>query len=89
MYAVSPEKAMLYAQVTDGNLGRAVELAADEDHDDISQRATGFLLFKSLFLESAPDAVSRMLEFIDQSRGGGVALCCSGVRWCAIAPITR
>lgn len=62
-YGLSPEKAMLYAQVTDGNLGRAVELAADEDHDDISQRATGFLLFKSLFLESAPDAISRMLEF--------------------------
>ncbi|MCM2271782.1 MAG: hypothetical protein NDJ18_04415 [candidate division Zixibacteria bacterium] len=62
-YSLSPEKAMLYAQVTDGNLGRAVELAADEDHDDISQRATGFLLFKSLFLEPAPEAISRMLEF--------------------------
>jgi hypothetical protein len=62
-YGLSPEKALLYAQVTDGNLGRAVELAADGERDDVSQRATGFLLFKSLFVEPPPEAISRVLEF--------------------------
>jgi DNA polymerase-3 subunit delta' len=62
-YGLAPEKALLYAQVTDGNLGRAVELAADDDHADLSQRATGFLLFKSLFVEPPPEAISRVLEF--------------------------
>jgi DNA polymerase-3 subunit delta' len=63
-YGVTPEKGMLYAQVTDGNLGRAVDLAANDDDAELSQRATGFLLFKSLIVESPPDAVSRVLEFI-------------------------
>lgn len=62
-YGLTAEKAMLYAQVTDGNLGRAVELASDDDDAELSHRATGFLLFKSLFVEPAPEAVSRALEF--------------------------
>lgn len=67
-YGIAQEKALLFAKVTDGNVGRAVELASDEENEELSQRATGFLLFKTLILEPGPEAVSRALEFI-QDRG--------------------
>lgn len=72
-YGVAPEKALLAAKVTDGNLGRGVELVSGEEEDELSQRAVGFLIFKSLVAEPGPEAVSRALEFI-QDRGQAEAI---------------
>lgn len=66
-YQVPEQKALLYARVTDGNLGRAIDLVLGEEADETSQRATSFLLFKSLFKESPAEAISQAMLFLGDS----------------------
>jgi len=74
-YEVSEKKAMLLARISEGMPGRAVEMIETDEDDDNSGRAIGFLLFKSLFMESAPGAVSLITEMVnDRNRSGAVEL---------------
>lgn len=63
-YQIPEQRAILFARVTDGNLGRAIELASNEESEELSQRATGFLLFKSLFKDPAAETISQAMALM-------------------------
>ncbi len=62
---LSESRAHLLARVSDGILGRALEMVQDEDSDEANYRAVGLLLFKSLCHEPAPTVVGRMTDMIN------------------------
>ncbi|PWB75310.1 hypothetical protein C3F09_02815 [candidate division GN15 bacterium] len=58
-------KALRLARLSEGNLGVALDMVEGEsDGDELSQRAIGFLLFKSMFLDSSPTAASHVVELL-------------------------
>ncbi len=61
-YQLADKKAQLLARTSEGSLGRAIEMAGVDD--DSSQRAVGFLLFRSLFQDQSPDTLSHMAELL-------------------------
>jgi DNA polymerase-3 subunit delta' len=63
-YGLSGKKAALSARLCDGSLGSAIEMAKASEEEDSSQRAVGFLLFKSLLSDSSPEVVSHIGDFL-------------------------
>ena len=71
-YSVDESRAQLLSRIADGSLGKAIELLDVDDDQDSSQRAVGFLLFKSLLTQDGPAVVSHLSELIN-SRDRGQA----------------
>ncbi len=69
-YDLSEKKAALLARISEGNVGRAVEMADADDDGDSSRRAVGFRLFKSLFDDRMPDTVSHVVDSIGERNRG-------------------
>ncbi|MEW5994433.1 MAG: hypothetical protein AB1744_08550, partial [Candidatus Zixiibacteriota bacterium] len=63
-YEVSENKATLSARLSDGSLGRAIDMISIEDKADDSQRAVAFMLFKSLLTDPAPQTLSELTELV-------------------------
>lgn len=63
-YGLSDKKAALPARLCDGSLGSAIEMTKAHQEEDSSQRAVGFLLFKSLLSDSSPEVVSHIADFL-------------------------
>lgn len=64
-YNIPEKKAMLLARISEGLPGRAVAMTETDKEEDGSARAIGFLLFKSLFIESAPGTVALITELVN------------------------
>ena len=64
-YNQEETKALRMARLSEGNLGVALDMVSSEDNgDELSQRSVGFLLFKSMFLDSGPTATSHIVELL-------------------------
>jgi len=63
-YQVSSERAQLLATISDGSLGRAVEMAGTAPGDETSRRSVGLMLFKSLLTESPAVTVAHMIDLV-------------------------
>lgn len=71
-YALKEAQARLLMKLSDNLPGRAIELNKTEDDDsDASERATGFLLFKSLFDDPAYATVARIIDLVDARNRSG------------------
>lgn len=68
-YKVSTESAKLMTRISNRDLGRAISLVGAEA-DEGSERAVGLLLFKSLFVESAPSMIGRLTELMAEADRG-------------------
>ncbi|MEW6412569.1 MAG: hypothetical protein AB1483_08870 [Candidatus Zixiibacteriota bacterium] len=64
-YKVSTKKAQLVARISEGSVGRALDALGSDNEDDVSSRAVAFLLFKSLFLDPAPDTLAHMNDVLN------------------------
>jgi len=74
-YDLTETHAQLLARLSEGVLGRAIDMAQPEDGDESSRRAVGLLLFKSLITEPAPAALSQIFELMDfRDRGAATEL---------------
>ncbi len=62
-YGTSERQAVLAARLSEGCLGDAIDLVQTSPEQDSSRRTDGFLLFRSLLSDSAPEAISRITEF--------------------------
>lgn len=71
-YELSDEKAVLLARLSDGSLGRALQMI-DSDEDEASPRQTAMDLYESLFGGSGVDTVAAMQERLN-SRDRGETL---------------
>jgi DNA polymerase-3 subunit delta' len=69
-YGLSDSRATLLSRLSDGVMGRAVELAGSDDEDHLSRRAVGMLLFKSLFNEPGPNVISLVTEMVNVNNRG-------------------
>ncbi len=63
-YNLSETKARLLTRISQGSLGRAIDLMETSEDKDPSRRAVGFLLFKSLLTEPSPNVVSHMADML-------------------------
>ncbi|MDH3889730.1 MAG: hypothetical protein OEV49_01495 [candidate division Zixibacteria bacterium] len=63
-YQLTASRAQLLSRIADGSLGKAIELIHGEEDEDSSQRAVGFLLFKSLLTQDGPEVVAHLSELI-------------------------
>jgi len=64
-YDQDEAKALRIARLSEGNLGVALDMVgSEEDGDELSQRAIGFLLFKSMFLDSGPTVASHVVDLL-------------------------
>ncbi len=70
-YDVEADPARLAVRISEGVLGRAIELATSSD-DGESRRAVGFLLFKSLVLDDNPDTVGHLMDLMDMRDRGEI-----------------
>lgn len=69
-YEITKHRARLVVRLNSGNLGRAIGMACDGEEGDGSLRAIGFLLFRSIFMESGPAVASLIAEMVnDRDRG--------------------
>ncbi|MEW6051634.1 MAG: hypothetical protein AB1644_11325 [Candidatus Zixiibacteriota bacterium] len=66
-YKVSDTRARLLARLSEGVLGQAIELASVEEDEELSRRAVGFLLFKSLFVDRNPETIGHLVELLERS----------------------
>ena len=74
-YNLTEKRAGLLARLADGSLGNALGMIEAPDDEELSQRAVGFLLFKSLLRESSPEVISRITDFLNpRDRGQTEAL---------------
>jgi len=64
-YDLSENRALLFAGISEGSLGRAVEMIDGEGEKASSRRAVGFLLFKSLFNDQTPVTLSHVVELLN------------------------
>ena len=76
-YQLDGVKALQTARLADGNPGQALSMtdSEGEEEEGSSQRAVGFLLFKSLFLDSNPTLVSHVTDLLatnDRSQVEGI-----------------
>lgn len=71
-YGLSEKRAKLLARISQGSLGRAIDMIEASEEEDSSRRAVGFLLFKSLLLEPSPNVVAHMADLLS-SRDRGEA----------------
>jgi DNA polymerase-3 subunit delta' len=72
-YEITEKRAALVARICDGSIGRAIEMIAEADEGEAPQRALWLLMFKSLFSDSAAQAISRMTDVIGGRAAGDVA----------------
>lgn len=64
-YEQDESKALRLARLSEGNLGVALGMIdGNDDGDESSQRAVGFLLFKSMMLDSSPATTSHIVELL-------------------------
>jgi DNA polymerase-3 subunit delta' len=74
-YSIAPDRARLLIRLSDGSLGRAIELIGAGDEADASNRAVGLLLFKSLFEDKSVDTVAHINELVNlRDRGEAVEM---------------
>jgi len=71
-YDLVENRARLVVRVCEGNIGQALGMVETAEEDESSGRAVGFLLFKSLFTESKPSAVSLITELVRSNDRGAV-----------------
>jgi DNA polymerase-3 subunit delta' len=70
-YGVDADRAKLLLRMSDGNLGRAIEMAeSDEVGEESSQRAVGFLLFKSLVVDKNPPTIAHLIDLLKANDRG-------------------
>ncbi len=72
-YEISSRRADLVARICDGSIGKALDMIADDDESEASQRGLWLLLFKSLFTESAAQVISLMTDIIGSRAASDVA----------------
>lgn len=72
-YEINESKAKLLAKISEGSTGAAIELLSRNEAGEQSIRAVGFLLYKSLFLDSSPDNLSHLAELINPRDRGQVS----------------
>jgi DNA polymerase-3 subunit delta' len=91
-YGLSEQKATLFTRISGGIPGKALTLVDQQEEDELSRRATGFLLFKSLFMESGPRMVSLLTDHLsgnDRSEVSNLlSLWQSLIRDCAYYAVT-
>ena len=64
-YSVEDAKALRLARLSEGNLGVALNMiGTDDEGEELSQRAVGFLLFKSMMLDSGPTVASHIVDLL-------------------------
>ena len=63
-YEISAKRADLVARICDGSIGKAIDMIADDDEGEASQRGLWLLLFKSLFSEAPAEAMARMTDVV-------------------------
>lgn len=74
-YGIKETQARLLMRLGDSSLGRAIELTNDSEETESSNRAVGFLLFKSLFDDASYATVAHINDMIDtRDRGGADTL---------------
>jgi len=69
-YDISIEKAKLYARLAEGSLGRAINLAGDDEDSPVRQ--VSFLMFKALILKDSASAVATMDDLINPRNRGEI-----------------
>ncbi|MFQ6008430.1 MAG: ATP-binding protein, partial [Candidatus Zixiibacteriota bacterium] len=69
-YHLPEAKAKLLARISQGSLGRAIEMIGIPEQEDSSRRAVGLLLFKSLLLEPSPVVVAHMADLLSAKDRG-------------------
>jgi DNA polymerase-3 subunit delta' len=68
---IDADKARLLVRISDGVLGQAMEMAQGEEEDEeSSRRAVGFLLFKSLVVDKNPATIAHLLDLIKSNDKG-------------------
>ena len=69
-YKLDPTRAKLLVRLANRNLGQAIDLVEHDDGDDDSRRAVGLMLFKSLFHDTNPQIVGRLVDLMPRSDRG-------------------
>jgi len=86
-YSLAKKRSMLLAHLSGGSLGSAIDMIETPGQEDSSQRAVGFLLFKSLLSDPSPEVLSHIADFIGPRDKGQaeslLALWQSLIRYCA------
>ena len=62
---ISDSRAKLLARLSNGSLGQALSMIEADRDEGSSRRAVGFMLFKSMFLETGPDVVAHLTELVN------------------------
>ncbi|MEA3297307.1 MAG: hypothetical protein U9R56_05535 [candidate division Zixibacteria bacterium] len=70
---ISENRARLLTRLSGGSLGRALSMIEFDQDEDSSRRAVGFLLFKSMFLETGSDIIAHMTDLVNLKDQGEVA----------------
>ncbi len=70
-HGLKESQAKLLMRLGDNSIGRAIDLSGDDDEKESSNRAVGFLLFKSLFDEPAYSTVAHINDLVDTRDRGG------------------
>jgi DNA polymerase III delta prime subunit len=64
-YRIPEQKAKLFVRISQGSLGRAIEMIdSSDEEEDSSRRAVGFLLFKSLLTEPSAAVINHMADLL-------------------------
>ncbi|MBN1212610.1 MAG: hypothetical protein JXA92_08530 [candidate division Zixibacteria bacterium] len=64
-YDLDAKKAQLLARISEGLPGFALDMTAGFEDEESSSRTVGFLLFKSLLIDSGPKVVSLLTEMVN------------------------
>jgi DNA polymerase-3 subunit delta' len=64
-YKISESKARLYARLSEGSPGKAVQMMGHDGEDETSRRAVGFLLFKTIIWQNGADILAHLNELVD------------------------
>jgi len=70
-YDLRENRAQLLARVSDGSLGKALEMTGGDEDEDSSRRAVGLLLFRSLLLDDGPQVIAHLTELINAKDRSG------------------
>lgn len=69
-YKLEPVRAKLLVRLANRNLGQAIDLVGHDDGDDDSRRGIGLMLYKSLFHDTNPHVVGRLVDLMPRSDRG-------------------
>ncbi len=70
-HGLKESQAKLLIRLSDNSIGRAISLSGDDEDEESSNRAVGFLLFKSLFDEPSYATVAHINDLVDTRDRGG------------------